>query len=169
MAWGAKFSGASHAHARGSWPSRAGFCRAEAPPPLADATELASSAPDVIDGYLLSELVDLPEEAQRAELERLAEEERKAVVAAFLKEHGFTSVTAPRKKLLKNSYALHKAAKLGDAQLCEMLLQQGADPAQKDSRGKTPGQVALAENSKNSHAMVVQLLGGETRPTMGGA
>ena len=65
--------GASHAHARGSWPSRAGFCRAEAPPPLADATELASSAPEVIDGYLLSELVDLPEEAQRAVLSGDAE------------------------------------------------------------------------------------------------
>ena len=69
--------GASHAHARGSWPSRAGFCRSEAPPPpLADATELASSAPpppEVIDGYLLAELVDLPEEAQRAVLSGDAE------------------------------------------------------------------------------------------------
>ena len=69
--------GASHAHARGSWPSRAGFCRSEAPPPpLADATELASSVqppPEVIDGYLLAELVDLPEEAQRAVLSGDAE------------------------------------------------------------------------------------------------
>ena len=43
---------------------------------LADATELASSVqppPEVIDGYLLAELVDLPEEAQRAVLSGDAE------------------------------------------------------------------------------------------------
>ena len=51
-------------------PRARGFVARSAPPPLADATELAPSAPDVIDGYLLSELVDLPEEAQARGVER---------------------------------------------------------------------------------------------------
>jgi len=110
------------------------------------------------------------EEAARAEAERVAEEKRKAAVAAFLKEYGFTGVNAPRKKLMKTNYALHKAAKLGDTQLVEMLILEGADTKQKDSRGKTPAQVATAKNSKGSHLSVISMLGKQqTQPTAGGA
>jgi len=110
------------------------------------------------------------EAARRTEEERVAQEKRKAAVAAFLKEYGFTGVNAPRKKLMKTNYALHKAAKLGDTQLVEMLILEGADTKQKDSRGKTPAQVATAKNAKGSHIVVIGLLGGQSsQPTAGGA
>jgi len=109
-------------------------------------------------------------EERREEEERVAQEKRKAAVAAFMKEYGFTGVNAPRKKMMKTNYALHKAAKLGDAQLVEMLILEGADTKQKDSRGKTPAQVATAKNAKGSHIVVIGLLGGQSsQPTAGGA
>lgn len=110
------------------------------------------------------------ERARLAEEERQAEAARKAAVAGFLKEWNFSSVSAPRKKLMKTSYAIHKAAKLGNAEMVVMLLQEGADPKLKDSRGKTAAQIAASKDSKGSHAAVMMLLGGQqTQPTVGGA
>eukprot|EP00913_Durusdinium_trenchii_P032163 g30117.t1 len=43
------------------------------------------------------------------------EEERQVAVADFLKKYGFKSVNSPKRSLLWSSYALHKAAKQGDA------------------------------------------------------
>jgi hypothetical protein len=109
--------------------------------------------------------------AEAARLEEEARvESRKATVAAFLKQHGFSDVSAPRRKFLKTKYPIHKAAKEGDSSLVEMLLLEGADPKQKDSRGKTAAQVAHAKDSKGSHSSVIALLGGSQRqPTAGGA
>mmetsp|Transcript_41929 Transcript_41929/g.124427 ORF Transcript_41929/g.124427 Transcript_41929/m.124427 type:complete len:248 (-) Transcript_41929:102-845(-) len=96
------------------------------------------------------------EAAWRAEEERL----RKATVAAFLKEYGFSSVTAPKRTLMKTSYAMHKAAKLADSQLVLMLLQEGADPAQQDSRGRTAKSIAEQHDVRWSHKQVIALLNG---------
>lgn len=107
--------------------------------------------------------------ARKAEEERQAEQQSKAATDAFLKEWGFAGPQAPRRKLLKTSYAIHKAAKLGNARVVEQLIKEGADTRQKDSRGKTAAQVAQRHNGKGSHAAVLALLGAPAQPRAGGA
>lgn len=116
------------------------------------------------------------EEARRAEAAqeaRRAEEcARSAALAAFLREHGFSSAKAPRRKLLRTSYAVHKAAKLGDGRMVEILLQEGADPMLKDWRGKTAMQLAEMRDKDGSHAAVLSILAGGGSPAkrrLGGA
>merc|ERR1712113_1032154 len=102
---------------------------------------------------------------RRAEEKHLAQQrERKAVVASFLEEHGFQGINSQKKKLLKTSYPIHKAAKVGNAQLVQMLLMEGADPDQKNSRGETAAEVAQKKNSGGSHASVVRVLVGSLPP-----
>merc|ERR1712079_406840 len=101
------------------------------------------------------------EAAQRAETERLAQEqERKALVTAFLKEHGYSGVGVPKRTMLKTKYPIHTAAKTGDSKIVAALLEEGADPAQKNSAGQTAAQVAQHKNKKGSHANVLRALGG---------
>merc|ERR1712151_1359966 len=87
------------------------------------------------------------EAARRAEVERLA---RKALVSAFLKEHGYNAVTKPKKTMLKTKYPIHTAAKTGDARIVAALIEEGADPAQKNSGGQTAAQVAQQKDKKGS-------------------
>ncbi len=101
------------------------------------------------------------EAARKAEAERLAKErERKAHVAAFLKQNGFSGVAAPKKSLFKTTYPIHVAAELGDERMVELLLLEGADATQKNSAGKTAAQLAQKKDKKGSHAPVVRALGG---------
>merc|ERR1719188_2676786 len=101
------------------------------------------------------------ETARRAALEQAArEQERKAVVRAFLKEHGYCSVGAPKQKLLKTKYPIHTAAKKGDPKIVAALLEEGANPAKKNSAGQTAMQVAQQKNKNGSHADVLRALGG---------
>jgi hypothetical protein len=51
-----------------------------------------------------------------------------------LKANGFSTVGAPRRRLLSTTYALHCAAEKGDEEICRMLLQEGADPAPSDEQ-----------------------------------
>lgn len=98
------------------------------------------------------------EESER----QAAAAKRKAAVQAFLKEHGYSGVSAPKKTFLKTTYPLHEAAKRADAVMVKMLLDEGASKAQKNSRGKTATQRAQQADRKGSHAEVIQLLGGKT-------
>merc|ERR1711972_399621 len=79
-------------------------------------------------------------------------------IKAFLQEHGFSGVTAKRRKLFRATYPLHVAAELGEDRIVALLLEEGADPTQKNSSGQTPAQVAQKRNSKDSHASVLQSL-----------
>mmetsp|Transcript_23263 Transcript_23263/g.58752 ORF Transcript_23263/g.58752 Transcript_23263/m.58752 type:complete len:241 (+) Transcript_23263:80-802(+) len=121
------------------------------------------------------EELERAEAAQEAELERMAakERERKAAVAIFLKENGFTDgVGGKKRSFLKVSatYPLHCAAKAGNVRMLEMLLQEGADVSQKNSSGKTAAQVAEKANRNNSHAAAISVLAGATcRGSAGGA
>ena len=55
-------------------------------------------------------------ERQKQESERLArEQERKALVGTFLKEHGYSSVGCPKRTMTKTKYPIHTAAKIGDS------------------------------------------------------
>jgi len=106
-------------------------------------------------GRLVSEV-----EAQSAEAELKVQQDRQALVSAFLVEHGYKEVDTPRRTWMKTKYPIHTAAKLGDPRLVEMLLAEGANPAQKDSLGKTAAQIAQMTNTKGSHAGVLCALGG---------
>lgn len=83
---------------------------------------------------------------------------RREVVAAFLCEHGFKAVDGKIRRMMKTTYPLHIAAEKGDARIVEFLLCEGADPAQKNSRGQTPKQVAKQRDKKGSHVAVLQAL-----------
>lgn len=96
----------------------------------------------------------------RSEPEEGLQDERTPLLAAFLKEHGYTSATLPKKTLLKIKYPIHTAAKQGDPHIVRMLIDQGADPAQKTSWGKTAAQIARENDRHGSHVRVLHALGG---------
>merc|ERR1719433_1369659 len=97
--------------------------------------------------------------AEEMESTRLAQERnRKALVTAFLKEHGYNNVTTPKRTMLKTKYPIHSAAKTGDPEIVAALLAEGAIPAQKDSSGHTAAQVARSKNKRGSHDSVLQTL-----------
>merc|ERR1712217_403415 len=93
-------------------------------------------------------------------------EERRKAIAKFLKSHGFSSATGPKRSMLKVTYPLHCAAEEGNWQIVGMLLNEGVNPAQKNSSGKTAVQIAEKKNQKGSHATVLRLL--KTAIQMGG-
>merc|ERR1712079_549450 len=100
------------------------------------------------------------EAARRAETERLAQEQkRKALVTAFLKEHGYSDVGAPKRTMLKTKYPIHTAVKTGDPKIVMALLEEGANPAQKNSAGKTAAQVAQKKKQKWLTCQCVARLG----------
>jgi len=103
---------------------------------------------------------ELAERERRERAEALAAQERRAQVGAFLKAEGFAGVSAPRRRLLQKSYPLHRAAELGNGQMVEYLLAEGADPSQKNSSGLTAAQVATKKNRGGSHGGALRALGG---------
>jgi len=121
------------------------------------------------------EAAERAEAAQRAADAEFAAAEarkRKAAVAAFLRENGYTNgASGPKKCMTKTKYPLHTAAKRGGAIMVLMLLQEGADASQKDSAGKTAAQVAQRANRNNSHAQVLGALAAASagRRAAGGA
>merc|ERR1712232_1269528 len=101
------------------------------------------------------------EAAQQVEVERqMQEQKRKALVAAFLKKHAYNDVCIPKKTMLKTKYPIHTAAKMGDLNIVTALLEEGANPAQKNSAGQTAVQIAEQRNKKGSHAKVLRILRG---------
>jgi len=115
--------------------------------------------------------------ARAAEEEKFRQEQalqatnfRKKQVSIFLKKEGFTDVNARKRSLLSSTYPLHKAAEAGNAKLVSMLLAEGANPAQKNSSGRTAAQVAFKQNKSGSHSKVISLLQtSSAAPRMGGA
>merc|ERR1712207_11519 len=102
------------------------------------------------------------EEAERAEEERLRQEKqreeelrqiRQAKVTSFLKAKGFASVNAPKRSMMKTTYPIIIAAKAGDPEMVEFLIKEGADPAQKNSSGKTAAEIAKRK-TKRARTMV---------------
>lgn len=98
------------------------------------------------------------------------ERRRQTAVAGFLQEHGFLGgISGGKRNLMNTTYPLHRAAKLGDAQMVEWLLVEGADPFQTNSAGRTPAQVAQRHDRTNSHRKVLQLLSAPDVALSGGA
>lgn len=95
--------------------------------------------------------------AEAARLER--ERKRKVAVAAWLAKNGFTDdVNTPKKTYLKSKYPIHTAAKQGNIEITEMLIEEGANRAQPDSKGKTALQIARLKNTNGSHDGVLEVL-----------
>lgn len=106
--------------------------------------------------------VTAEQERERLRLEQEGEEqERKATVSAFLKKFTFSDVNGPKMSGctgMSKTYPLHMAAQNGDDALVAMLLKEGANPAQKNSWGKTAAQIAEKSDKKGSHAKVLEIL-----------
>eukprot|EP00406_Dinophysis_acuminata_P063886 CAMPEP_0179270190 /NCGR_PEP_ID=MMETSP0797-20121207/31342_1 /TAXON_ID=47934 /ORGANISM="Dinophysis acuminata, Strain DAEP01" /LENGTH=181 /DNA_ID=CAMNT_0020978523 /DNA_START=170 /DNA_END=715 /DNA_ORIENTATION=- len=101
------------------------------------------------------------EAARQEEADRLAvDEERRALVEAFLREHGYSGVNTPKRTMLRTKYPIHTAAKMGDADILAALLDEGANPAQKNSVGLNASQVARQKNKNGSHEDVLCMLVG---------
>eukprot|EP00928_Gymnodinium_smaydae_P008997 TRINITY_DN13322_c0_g1_i1.p1 TRINITY_DN13322_c0_g1~~TRINITY_DN13322_c0_g1_i1.p1 ORF type:complete len:214 (+),score=51.93 TRINITY_DN13322_c0_g1_i1:82-723(+) len=98
------------------------------------------------------------EQLQQQRLRQQEEASRKVEVEAFLKQHGFKGVNTGKSSLLKTTYPLHEAAKLNNLDMVKMLLAEGANPAQKNSRGKTASQRAAQKDKAGSHASVIRYL-----------
>jgi len=118
------------------------------------------------------------QEAERRERERLEHEQRlkrKAALDEFYQRYGFDGVNQPRKggacQVLKTNvtYPLHRAAELGNEQLVEYLLQEGAQVNQMNSSKLTAAQVAKKKDKGGSHAEVLRLLGQALKAHSGGA
>eukprot|EP00930_Biecheleria_cincta_P069488 TRINITY_DN57224_c0_g1_i1.p1 TRINITY_DN57224_c0_g1~~TRINITY_DN57224_c0_g1_i1.p1 ORF type:complete len:282 (+),score=80.05 TRINITY_DN57224_c0_g1_i1:103-948(+) len=120
------------------------------------------------------------QERQRREAQLAEETRRRAEVAAFLERHGFEAdVSKPKRVqeacglpfMSKSIYPIHCAAELGDEKILRMLIQEGADPSQKTSAGKTAAALAQKKSKAGSHDAVLRLLGasGATRAKVGGA
>jgi len=116
----------------------------------------------------LAEAERQKEEERLREVQLKAEKQRRELVAAFLKQHGFgTDVCGPKQKqeacglpfLSKTIYPIHFAAELGDAAMVDMLIKEGANPAQKTSAGKTAAELAAKKAKGSSHDAVLQALG----------
>ncbi|CAK0836517.1 unnamed protein product [Prorocentrum cordatum] len=93
------------------------------------------------------------ESAQARQESPGAEREPVAAAAEQAEQEG------ARRRLLRRSYPLHRAAELGSGQM-EYLLAEGADPSQKNSSGLTAAQVATKKNRGDSHAAALRALGG---------
>jgi len=118
------------------------------------------------------------QEAERREHERLEQEQRlkrKAALDEFYQRYGFDGVNQPRKggacQVIKTNvtYPLHRAAELGNEQLVEYLLQEGAQVNQMNSSKLTAAQVAKKKDKDGSHAEVLRLLGQAIKAPSGGA
>jgi len=101
------------------------------------------------------------EAARKAEADRLEQEqERKAVVATFLKENGFKGgVNDGKRSMITTSFPIHCAAEKGDERIVRMLLQEGANPNQLTSSFITALELAQWRDNKGSHTGVIQALG----------
>lgn len=99
-------------------------------------------------------------QARRAEEERLAKERRrrKDAVDVFLKANKFKGVSIAKKGMLSTTYPLHCAVEKGDVQMVDDLIQEGADRSQKNSKGRTPTQLAQKKDKQGSHAAILRKL-----------
>ena len=91
----------------------------------------------------------------------------------FLRKHGFEHVGSPRElgrelgegKMMTRAairmeriYPIHVAAEVGDDETLLMLLEEGADPEESTSQGRTALDIAQDANVDGSHLHVLGLL-----------
>jgi len=90
---------------------------------------------------------------------------RREVLQDFLMVEGFLSsdVNSARRNLFKKTFPLHVACKRGNEKVVELLLASGADATLRDSKRRTPADVAKGCNcnGNGSHDAVLYALGYE--------
>jgi len=82
----------------------------------------------------------------------------KSKVQDFLLAEGFKSVSAPRRKCCRTTFALHRAVEENDVEIVRALLDSKADRSQKNSRGETPYKLAERLDRQGSHTLVLKAL-----------
>merc|ERR1712014_93970 len=89
---------------------------------------------------------------------RRAAQARKDAIEKFLADHKFKGINTGRKSLTKTTYPLHEAAKRNDIEMVKMLVHEGANVDQTNSRKQTPLQRAIQEDKKGSHKDTIAML-----------
>merc|ERR1712004_960626 len=79
-------------------------------------------------------------------------------VQKFLADNKFKGVNTGRKSLTKTTYPLHEAAKRNDIEMVKMLVEEGANVGQVNSRKQTASQRASREDKNGSHKEVIRVL-----------
>ncbi|CAE7210750.1 YIPF1 [Symbiodinium sp. CCMP2456] len=100
------------------------------------------------------------------------EKEQQRRVEEFLHANGFVALDHAKRVQdawflpfrARSVYPIHVAAELGDAGMVEMLIQEGADPAQRTSNGKMASQLARKRNKGGSHDAVLRVLSSKAAP-----
>jgi len=109
-------------------------------------------------------------EAQRIEKERLAAQERarkdQEQLQSWLQKNKYAGVNAKKTKLMLTRYPLHEAVYQKDATALRLLLRFGADPAAKNTSGKTAQELA---NSTKASEEILAAFTSQSRMKIGGA
>jgi len=126
----------------------------------ANAVKVARGFPS--DDKLAKDKDDKMQEAmRRRSLEMKNEWEKGSTkVACFLATNNFTDVKTRRRSLITYTFPLHVAAEKSDVEMVQLLILRDADPSQKDSKGRTPYEVARKKCNKGSHISVMAQLSG---------
>lgn len=103
------------------------------------------------------------------------EKEQQRRVEEFLHANGFVALDHAKRVQdawflpfrARTVYPIHVAAESGDAGMVEMLIQEGADPAQRTSNGKIASQLARKRNKGGSHDAVLRVLSSKAAPCGG--
>merc|ERR1719277_2957911 len=96
--------------------------------------------------------------AREQELAERAAEARFEAVQKFLADNKFKGINIGRKSLTKTTYPIHEAAKRNDIEMVKMLVEEGANVEQMNSRKQTALQRATQEDKKGSHKEIIRLL-----------
>merc|ERR1712064_7678 len=97
-------------------------------------------------------------EAARQEMAKRAAEARFEAVQKFLADNKFKGINIGRKSLTKTTYPIHEAAKRNDIEMVKMLVEEGANVQQLNSRKQTASQRASQEDKCGSHTEMIRLL-----------
>jgi len=99
------------------------------------------------------------EARRQEEAERLQREQKQKSVATWLSQNGYGGdVNTPKKTYMKTKYPIHTAAKQGNIEMTEMLIEEGAICTKPDSRGRTAFDIAGRKNTNGSHNAVLDVL-----------
>jgi len=93
------------------------------------------------------------EEAERQKRVQM----RKVAIQSWLINNGYSDIHTPKKTYTKIKYPLHTAAKQGNIEITEMLLEEGANRNQPDSKGRTAMDIAKNQNINSSHEGVLDV------------
>merc|ERR1712048_1558026 len=97
-------------------------------------------------------------EVARQEMAKLAAEARFEAVQKFLADNKFKGINIGRKSLTKTTYPIHEAAKRNDIEMVKMLVEEGANVEQMNSRKQKALQRATQEDKNGSHKEIIRLL-----------